>query len=146
VFLQNLTPCCEILGSHGGEYESSEMLLCVVSYKLTDVSDIRTASIIRAFIIALMMEAVSTSETSLNIYQTTRSNISEDSLRNPMLFIPASFTKNIYDYDASDQLVHDNSCSEDDDRSWTANDFSTSLLRDGEVPCRTIKGGGWTAR
>jgi ribosomal protein L18E len=45
----------EISGSHGGEY----------------------ASIIRA--IALMMEAPSTSETSVNFYQITRRNNPEDS-------------------------------------------------------------------
>jgi hypothetical protein len=37
----------------------------------------QTASIIRAM--ALMMEAVSTSATSVNFYQTTRRNIQEDS-------------------------------------------------------------------
>jgi hypothetical protein len=41
---------------------------------LTDVSEVRTASII-----ALMMEAVRTSETSVNIYLTTRHYIPEDS-------------------------------------------------------------------
>jgi hypothetical protein len=39
-----------------------------------------TTSIIRAIIaIALMMEAVSTSETLVNFYKTTRRNIPEDS-------------------------------------------------------------------
>jgi hypothetical protein len=42
---------------------------------LTDVSAVRTASIIRA----LMMEAVRTSETSVNIYLTTQQYIPEDS-------------------------------------------------------------------
>jgi hypothetical protein len=41
---------------------------------LTDVSEVRTASIITA----LMMEAVRTSETSVNIYVTTRQHIPED--------------------------------------------------------------------
>jgi hypothetical protein len=41
---------------------------------LTDVSEVRTASII-----ALMMEAVRTSETSINIHLTTRQYIPEDS-------------------------------------------------------------------
>jgi hypothetical protein len=40
---------------------------------LTDVSEVRTASII-----ALMMEAVSTYETSVNIYLTIRQYIPED--------------------------------------------------------------------
>jgi hypothetical protein len=44
-------------------------------YKLTDVSEVLTASIIKT--IALMMEAVSTSETSVSFYQTTR-HILED--------------------------------------------------------------------
>jgi len=39
----------------------------------TDVSEVLTTAIIRA----KMMEAVSTSETSVNSHQTTRSNISE---------------------------------------------------------------------
>jgi hypothetical protein len=50
---------CEILGSHGGEYEDD------------------AASII--MVIALMMEEASTSETSVNFYQTTRRNNPEDS-------------------------------------------------------------------
>jgi hypothetical protein len=45
--------------------------------KLTDVSDVRTASIISA-IIALMMEAVRTSKTSVNFNVTTRRYIPED--------------------------------------------------------------------
>jgi hypothetical protein len=42
---------------------------------LTDVSEELTASIIRAAIIVLMMAAVSSSETSVNIYQTIRRNM-----------------------------------------------------------------------
>jgi hypothetical protein len=42
---------------------------------LTDVSVVFSASVI----IVLIMEAVLTSETSLNIYQTTQHSISEDS-------------------------------------------------------------------
>jgi hypothetical protein len=38
-----------------------------------------TASTIKAIIIAQMMDAASTSETSVNFYQTTRRNIPEDS-------------------------------------------------------------------
>jgi hypothetical protein len=45
---------------------------------LTNVSEELTASIIRVMSL-LMMEAVSSSETSVNIYQTTQCNISEDS-------------------------------------------------------------------
>jgi hypothetical protein len=44
---------------------------------LTDVSEVRTASIITA--IALMVEVVRTSEKSVNIYLTTRKYIPEDS-------------------------------------------------------------------
>jgi hypothetical protein len=50
------------------------MLRRAVWWKFTDVSEMLAASIIRA----LMAEAVSTSETSFSIYQTTRRNIPED--------------------------------------------------------------------
>jgi hypothetical protein len=49
------------------------MLCRVVRQKLTNVSDVLTDSII--LVIALMMVAVSISETSVNFYQTTRHNI-----------------------------------------------------------------------
>jgi hypothetical protein len=52
------------------------MLRRVIWYKFTDVLDVLTSSIIRA--IALMMEAVHTSETSVSFYKTTRRNIPED--------------------------------------------------------------------
>jgi hypothetical protein len=42
---------------------------------LADVSEVLTASIIRA----MVMEAISTSETSVNFYQTTRRSVPEDS-------------------------------------------------------------------
>jgi hypothetical protein len=46
-----------------------------------DISEVLAASIIRArgLLIALMMEAASTSETSVNFYQNTRHNNPEDS-------------------------------------------------------------------
>jgi hypothetical protein len=50
------------------------MLHHVVWYKLTIVSEVLTASII-----ALMMVAVSTSKTSVNLYHTTLRSIPEDS-------------------------------------------------------------------
>jgi hypothetical protein len=50
----------------------------VVWQKFTDVSEVLAASIIRA-IIALMMEASSTCETSVSFCQTTRCNNPEDS-------------------------------------------------------------------
>jgi hypothetical protein len=53
------------------------MLCRVIWQKLTYDSEVLTASIIRA--IALMMEAVRTSETSVSFYQTARRNIPEDS-------------------------------------------------------------------
>jgi hypothetical protein len=42
----------------------------------TDVSEVIATSIIRG--ITLMMEALSTSETSVNLYETTRRNIQEN--------------------------------------------------------------------
>jgi hypothetical protein len=51
------------------------MYCCVVKLALTDVSEVCTASTIRA----MMMEAVRTSETSVNIYLTARQYIPEDS-------------------------------------------------------------------
>jgi hypothetical protein len=39
--------------------------------KVTDVSEVLAASIIRAMMVTLMMEEVNTSETSVNFYQTT---------------------------------------------------------------------------
>jgi hypothetical protein len=53
------------------------MLRRVVWYKFTDVSEVLAASII-GNIIALIMDAAMTSETSANFYQTTRRNIPED--------------------------------------------------------------------
>jgi hypothetical protein len=53
---------------------SSGLLYHVVWYTFTDVSEVLTASIIRA-----MMEAASTSETSVNFYKTTLSNNPQDS-------------------------------------------------------------------
>jgi hypothetical protein len=49
------------------------MYCLVVKYMLTDVSDVRVASIMRA-----IMEAARTSETSVDIYLTTRQYIPED--------------------------------------------------------------------
>jgi hypothetical protein len=59
---------------------SSGILRCVVSQKLTDISQVLTGSIMRASkLIALMTEAGITSETSVNFYETTRRSILEDS-------------------------------------------------------------------
>jgi hypothetical protein len=52
------------------------MLHHVVLYTFTDVSEALSASII---IIAPVMQAASTSETSANFYQTIRRNIPEES-------------------------------------------------------------------
>jgi hypothetical protein len=46
--------------------------------EVTDVSEVLAASIIKA-IIALMMDVASTSETSVNVYQTARRNNPKDS-------------------------------------------------------------------
>jgi hypothetical protein len=64
------------------------MYRCVVTFKLTDVSEVLAASIIRAtmeavrrrmmIFIALMMEAERTSETPVNFNVTTRRYIPED--------------------------------------------------------------------
>jgi hypothetical protein len=76
---------CEILGSYGDEYEDG-LLRRVVWYIKTDVSEVLTVSFIRAMS-TLMMRAVSTSETSVNIYETTRRNIPEDSQPSLFLFL-----------------------------------------------------------
>jgi hypothetical protein len=55
------------------------MQRCVVTLKLTDVSEVRTASIIKSMN-AMMMEAVRTSETSVNFDVTTRRYVPEDSV------------------------------------------------------------------
>jgi hypothetical protein len=52
------------------------MLSNVVWYKFPDVSEVPAASI---WAITLMMEAASTSDTSVNFYHTTERNIPEDS-------------------------------------------------------------------
>jgi hypothetical protein len=58
---------------------------------LTDVSEVRTASIIRAsIIIALMMEAAHTSETSVDNYF-TRQYIPEDNSEQVYRKFPAEF-------------------------------------------------------
>jgi hypothetical protein len=64
----------EISCSYGYEYENgfSGMLRCV-SKKITDVSDI-----LASIITVLMMEAVTTSETSASIYQAKQRNTPED--------------------------------------------------------------------
>jgi hypothetical protein len=43
-----------------------------------NLSEVLTASIIKVLFIALIMEAVNTSETSVSFYQTTRRNTPED--------------------------------------------------------------------
>jgi hypothetical protein len=61
----------------------------VVWYKFTEVSEVLAASII----IALMMEAVSASETSVNFYETTRRNLPEDSHLHSFIYLTSnSFT------------------------------------------------------
>jgi hypothetical protein len=61
---------CEITVSNGSDYEEDwDVETC--SLVDTDVLEVLTTSI------ALMMEAVSISETSVNFYETTRQYISE---------------------------------------------------------------------
>jgi hypothetical protein len=70
----NCSEYCGICGSHGGEYEDGCLQgVCAMSSKFTDVSGVLTASNIRT-IIALMMAAVNTPETSANFYQTSGLN------------------------------------------------------------------------
>jgi hypothetical protein len=64
------------------------MLRHVVWQKLTDVSEVLTASII---IIALTIDAVSTSKTSANLYETTRRNTTKDSHLPGILFVQIFF-------------------------------------------------------
>jgi hypothetical protein len=64
----------EISSSDGSESEEDGLLVRrVVSYKLTNVSEV-----LITIITTLMMEAVSTFETSVNLYDTTRSSTPED--------------------------------------------------------------------
>jgi hypothetical protein len=58
----------------GNSDDSSELLRRVVSWKFTNVSEVLAASII-----ALVMEAARTSETLVNVYQTTRRYNPDDS-------------------------------------------------------------------
>jgi hypothetical protein len=76
------------------------MLRSVVSQKLTDDSDVLTASII-----ALMMEAGSTSKTSVNFYETTRRNIPEDSNLQVLLYFHYKVKKLLYKYGCAFQLL-----------------------------------------
>lgn len=55
--------------------DPSEILRNVGSYKFADVSEEFTASIIRVKIIALIMEAVSISETQVNFCEVTRCSV-----------------------------------------------------------------------
>jgi hypothetical protein len=73
---------------------SSGMLHHVVSQKLTNISEVLTASIIRALII-LIMEAISVPETWVNFYETTEHNIPENSL-SPMLVTLLEFITTLY--------------------------------------------------
>jgi hypothetical protein len=62
------------------------MLRRVVWQKFAEVSEV---------LIALMMEAANTSETSVNVYQTTRRNIPEDChLREYFIYLYFTFLKN----------------------------------------------------
>jgi hypothetical protein len=66
-----LVGLCKISGSHGDEYEDGCLLGCCFVYS--------GKSLLTFQLRAPMNEAAGTSETSVNIYQTTRLNIPEDS-------------------------------------------------------------------
>jgi hypothetical protein len=66
---------CRFLWRGVWNLESCGILRRVVTLKLTDVSEVCTASIV----IALMMEVVRTTETSATFNVTTRRNIAQDS-------------------------------------------------------------------
>jgi hypothetical protein len=72
----------DIPGSHGDEYEDV-CLLDVAPCNLVEtdrsIERFRGAYCLHHQVIALMMEAVSTSEMSVSFYQTTRRNIPADS-------------------------------------------------------------------
>jgi hypothetical protein len=63
-----------VLGSHSGAYEDGCFLGCYAVW-----SSSAAASVIRTASTALMMEAAVATETSVNLYQTTRHNNPEDS-------------------------------------------------------------------
>jgi hypothetical protein len=67
---------CAILGSHCGEYEDGSLLGCIAVLSHEN-RQIFTASIIRA-IIALIMNAIGTSETSVYFHDTTWHYIPEN--------------------------------------------------------------------
>jgi hypothetical protein len=70
---------CGIWGSHGGEYEDGCLLGCSAVYLV---------EVYQLFRIALMMEAVRSSQTLVNFYQTTRRYNPEDShLRQVLCFL-----------------------------------------------------------
>jgi hypothetical protein len=53
------------------------MLRCVVWQKTADVSELLNATVIIIIIVVVVMEAVNTSETSVQIHQTTQHNFHE---------------------------------------------------------------------
>jgi hypothetical protein len=67
---------------------------------LTEVAEVVTASTIRA----IKVEAVSTSETSVNFYETTRRNILEDCHVKQMCLTNAQPEQNIWDGCLTTQL------------------------------------------
>jgi hypothetical protein len=75
----------ETSGSHGGEYEDEfwDVALC----SLVKIDRRFTAA--SGLLVALMMEAVSTSETSDNFYETTQCNIPEDIFEHVSLWLLA---------------------------------------------------------
>jgi hypothetical protein len=66
----------DISGFHGGENEDGCLLGCCAVWSSRSSPDV-----------ALMMEAASTTETSVNFYQTTRHNNPEDSHLHPQFML-----------------------------------------------------------
>jgi hypothetical protein len=76
----------EISGSHGGKYEDDCLLGCFPTGPAKVLpchtgSHISNQFLARGLLIALMMEAASTSETPVNFYQTAWRNIQEQSVK-----------------------------------------------------------------
>jgi hypothetical protein len=80
------------------------MLHRVVWKKFTDVSEVLAAYIIR-LIIALMMEAASTTETSINLCQITRRKIPEDSCLDLKQFLKVGASYKVLESDSKYSLI-----------------------------------------
>jgi hypothetical protein len=70
---------CEISSSHGGEYEAQNLLGCTAVFLIECRLTFQRYVLSPSPLIALMMEAARTSETSVDIQLRTRQYIPEDS-------------------------------------------------------------------